>query len=244
MTTIDGTVNFRDIGGLPRRDGGRTPGGVLFRSDTLATVTDTGLSQFAATGIATVIDLRTPAERDSAPDRLPPVPEPRVVDLPLLEGAVAQMISMPSEELQIPTLGELYIDLLGHAGPVFAEVATIVGESGDGVLVHCSAGKDRTGVAIAVLLDAVGVDRAAVVADYAASTERLAGPWAEQVIELIKAFGIDPTPELITLATTSPPEAIKTALSWLDEQGGTRAYLLDHGATAEQLDRLGARLRA
>jgi hypothetical protein len=69
----------------------------------------------------------------------------------------------------VPTLGEMYVDMLAGAATVFGEVARLVAEERDGesraVLMHCTAGKDRTGAAAALLLDAVGVDRDAIVVD-------------------------------------------------------------------------------
>ncbi len=81
---------------------------------------------------------------------------------------------MPSAEVlaqamdSLPSLGELYIGMLQHGAPAFAQAARLVAASNDdaptAVLVHCTAGKDRTGVATALLLDAVGAERSAIVA--------------------------------------------------------------------------------
>jgi len=258
-TTIAGLCNFRDTGGMPLRDGGRTSSGVLFRSEALSALTPEGLDEFAATDIGVIVDFRTPAEREAAPDRLPASRPFRTVELSILEGAVADMAKQflqggqPSPEqleqamASIPTLGEMYLGMLQHGASAFAEVARLVGASTDdaptAVLVHCTAGKDRTGVATALMLDAVGAERDAVVADYAASEQNLAGPWADGILQALTSAGLPVTPALRTLATGTPPEAIETAFGWLDSTyGGAADYLVSGGLTAAELDALRARL--
>ena len=94
---------------------------------------------------------------------------------------------------QLPSLGELYVSMLTHGAAAFAELARLVADRRGlrrrAVLVHCTAGKDRTGVAIALLLDAVGADRDAIVADYAASEANLSGAWADGMFAMIERDG-------------------------------------------------------
>lgn len=255
--SIDGLVNFRDTGGMPLRGGGETRSGVLFRSDALSALSAQGLDELAATPVGVIVDFRTPAERESAPDLVPHSRPFSVVDLSILEGAVADSMqqlmkgggapSAAATSAAIPTLGELYVGMLQHGGEAFARVARLIGASTDdtptGVLVHCTAGKDRTGVATALMLDAVGVERDAVVADYAASEANLSGAWADGMLHMVASFGIPLTPELEALVTGTPPEAIETALAWVDrEHGGAAAYLGAAGLTHDELDALRARL--
>lgn len=261
MTTIEGLHNFRDTGGLPLSDGGTTRTGVLYRSDAPAAVTPAGLTALAASPIGVVVDFRTPDERAAAPDLLPGERPFRVVELSILEGAMAQLAQqflaggrVTEQQLaqvaeQLPTLNELYLGMLQHGAAAFAEVARFVAASRDdeptAVLVHCTAGKDRTGVATALLLDAAGTDRAAVVADYAASQQNLAGEWADGMLHMISSLGLPLTPGLTTLVTGAPPEAIEQALAWIDENhGGAAGYLRSGGLTDDELDALRARLCA
>lgn len=258
---IEGLHNFRDIGGLPLAGGGTTRSGVLYRSDALNALTPAGVAALAATDIGVVADFRTPAERQAAPDRLPDSRPVRVVDVPLLEGAMAEMAQRllasdggadPAVVAQaltmLPTLPDLYIGMLQHGAASFAEVARLVAASRDdaptAVLVHCTAGKDRTGVAVALLLDAAGVDRAAVVADYAASQANLAGAWADGMLQMLAALGLPLTPALRTLTTGTPPDAMRAALAWLDgAHGDAAAYLRSGGLTDAELQALRTRLR-
>lgn len=259
VTTIEGLHNFRDTGGLPLAAGGSTRPGVLYRSDALSALTPAGLDALAASDIGVIVDFRTPAERQMAPDRLPDSRAFDTVDLSILEGATAQLAQQlltaggPDPALiahamqSLPTLGELYIGMLQHSAPAFAQVARLVAASHDdaptAVLVHCTAGKDRTGVATALMLYAAGTARDAVIADYAASESNLAGPWADAMLGAITAFGLPLTPELETLVTRTPPAAIEQAFAWVDaEHGDAAAYLRSGGATDAELGALRARL--
>ncbi|WP_349428612.1 tyrosine-protein phosphatase [Microbacterium sp. LWS13-1.2] len=130
-----------------------------------------------------------------------------------------------------------------RSAPVMAgEGAGTVNGHASAVLVHCTAGKDRTGVAVALLLDAVGVDREAIVADYAISERNLAGPWAERMLAGIEQMGAPLTPEIRELVTGTPPAAIEQALAWLDERGGSAAYLQSGGLADAELNALRGRL--
>lgn len=271
MTTasLDGSFNFRDTGETPLAGGGSTRSGVLYRSDALSGLTPTGLEQLAATEIGVIVDFRTPIERQMAPDRLPATRVFRVVELALLEGALTglaqQAIQAGAQDgdpdaaaaavrqalAQLPGVGALYVSMLTHGGDAFAELARLVAApdaaSADAtaVLVHCTAGKDRTGVAIALLLDAVGADRAAVIADYASSEANLAGAWAERMFAMISAMGVPRTPELDALVAGTPAAAIAEALDWVErEHGGSAAYLRAHGLTDTELTALRRRLIA
>lgn len=260
---IEGTVNSRDTGGLPLVDGGATRPGVLYRSDALAGATDRGVATLVA-GVGTVIDLRTALECEGAPSPAALGGAVRTVRMPLLEGALAGLPDRPggagapgpsaapaaptADGVGVPSLAELYVGMLAGSAETFAAIAREVARADDpdgpvgGTLVHCSAGKDRTGVAVALLLDAVGVSRAAIVADYAATEAHLAGPWAKRALERLEAWGIPLVPALVDLVTASPPRAIETALEWVDARGGAAAYLAGGGLTERELAALRMRM--
>ncbi|SFS15321.1 protein-tyrosine phosphatase [Microbacterium sp. cf046] len=259
--SIDGLQNFRDVGGMPLIDGGTTRAGVLYRAEGLGTLTPRGIDELAATDIGVIADFRTPTERMLSPDRLPGTRSFRTVELPLLEGAMTgfaqQALSATTAEAaaaaiqsalsQLPALGELYVEMLEHGAASFADLARLVGAATSdpptAVLVHCTAGKDRTGVAVALILDAVGVDRTAIVADYAASGANLAGPWADRMRSMVTGMGVPLTPAIDALLTSTPAEAIEQALAWVDqEHGGSAAYLRSGGLSDAELTSLRARL--
>jgi protein-tyrosine phosphatase len=178
---LAGAYNVRDLGGLPARDG-VTRSGVLLRADALDALTETDVAHLVEQlGLAHVFDLRSRAERDQrGRGRL---------------GATAVVYSelevIGDEDVQrrrddrfaafaaggvpeeILALG--YVELLELGRHAFATSLTrLVEPGGTPALVHCAAGKDRTGVLVALLLDAAGVERDAIVADYAATQERMA----------------------------------------------------------------------
>lgn len=258
---IEGVYNFRDTGGTPLASGGTTRPGVLYRSAALGGMSAAGRAAFAETPIGVVVDFRTPAERAHTPDVLPASRPFRSVELSILEGAMSGMAkdlvasagtaadpaAIARVLEQLPALGDLYVGMLAHAAESFAEVARLVAASSDGeptaVLVHCTAGKDRTGVATALVLDAVGATREAIVADYAASGRNLAGRWTDGVIASIERYGMPATPRLRELATETPPAAIERALAWVEaEHGGTADYLRAGGLTDAELTALRTRL--
>lgn len=258
--TIDGLYNFRDTGGMPLQGGGATRPGVLYRSDALSGLTPEGEQALAATAVGVILDFRTEGERTAAPDRIPASRPFAVSELSILEGAMGDAARQfasggtPSPEAvatalaAMPSLGDLYLGMLQHGGASFAEVARRIAASHDdaptGVLVHCTAGKDRTGVATALMLDAAGVERDAIVADYASSERNLAGPWADGMIHMLTSLGLPMTPELETLVTGTPPQAIETVLDRVDaEHSGSAGYLVASGLSEGDLTAMRARLR-
>ncbi|MGO1286729.1 MAG: tyrosine-protein phosphatase [Brachybacterium sp.] len=148
---------------------------------------------------------------------------------------------------QIPTLAGLYLSMLEHGAEIFAECARAVAAPADpdrvGVLIHCTAGKDRTGVAVALLLEAAGAEREAVVADDTRSQAELAGSWAERMLEGVRAAGIPVLPEIELLAVLTPASAIEAVLAEVDARGGAAAYLRSGGLSDDELAQLRARLR-
>lgn len=256
---IDGLFNFRDTGGLPVRGGRTTRAGVLYRSDALSALTPEGADELAHTAVGVVVDMRTPAEQQMAPDVLPTSRPFTTVTRSILQGATGAFMreltgGRPDSAAvaramgQLPTLGAMYVGMLEDAAASFADIARLIAASADdsptAVLVHCTAGKDRTGVATALMLEAAGVERNAVVADYTLSQENLAGPWAEAMTGAIAAYGVPVTPQLRTFATKTPPEAIGEALAWVDDHGGAADYLCAGGLSTGDLAALRTRIVA
>lgn len=263
-TTLAGTFNFRDTGGMPLKTGGTSTAGILYRSDALSGLTPEGLEQLAASDIGVIVDFRTAQERQMAPDRIPTSRPFDVVELPLLEGAVsgiaqqgAQSLAQGGDEAatqqaiagalaQIPALGDLYVSMLESGATSFAEFARLVAaatvDPPTAVVVHCTAGKDRTGVSTALALDAAGVERSAIVADYAASQANLSGPWSDGMYAMVQKFGIPLTDQIRNLISGTPASAIEQAFAWIDAQGGSAAYLQSGGLTDAELAALRANL--
>ena len=219
---VPGTFNFRDAGGM-LATGGRVRPGVLFRSDALNRLGEDGRSAIARLGIRTVIDLRDQFELEAMPDDTATL-ELDTIHLPVFEGSGASQSTLGS------TLAGLYeLILAKHADVVVAALRDIAHADG-GVLVHCTAGKDRTGIVVALALLAVGADRDDVISNYAESEANLRGEWLEQMMAFIASNGGEDTPDLRVLLGGSPPEALAATLDWIDGRwGGVRDYLLAAG---------------
>ncbi|WP_336991321.1 tyrosine-protein phosphatase [Leucobacter sp. VD1] len=232
LLPIEGTFNFRDLGGF-RADGGHTKSGTLFRSDALAALSERGREQIAELSVTRVIDLRDDAERGPQPDL---VPENAVVVPHPIFPDVTQHISAQLDIYQLTEM--LYLE---H-GDRLASAVTMLAEPGATVF-HCTAGKDRTGAVAALTLLAVGVDRDDVMHDYAASEHNLSGEWRAKNLELIKHLGIEVTPELEQLLVATPLAAIERALHAVDERfGSVRDYLRVNDVTDATIERLHAQL--
>ena len=234
---IEGTFNFRDVGGYPA-NGGTTRFGQLYRSDSLAGVTATGAADLAALRIGVVIDLRSEMERrqDTSANLLPGAVR---VLLPIHGGSRSSMI----EDGPV-TLVSLYRQVLRDSAWAIATAVGVIADSGtQPVLVHCTAGKDRTGLVLALALEAAGVERSAVVADYTQSALNLDGAWTNNAMSALVSLGVPISPELFEALGGSPDHAMTTVLGWLDkEYGSTVDYLTAHGLLAESVVELREKL--
>ncbi|HEY9365045.1 MAG TPA: tyrosine-protein phosphatase [Agromyces sp.] len=220
---VPGTYNFRDVSGLPAATG-TVRNGVLFRSDGLSRLGDAGQAKLRELGVGIVIDLRDENEAQMMPDDLGDL-DVEVLRLPVFEGSGA------SQGMAGISLEALYERIVTQHASVVVDALREISTAGDrAVVVHCTAGKDRTGVVVALALLAVGVDRDAVVADYASTEENLAGEWLEGMIARIAAYGVADSPALRTLMGGSPREAIEGVIDLVErDHGSVREYLLASG---------------
>ena len=237
----DALRNVRDVGGLPLAGGGRVPEGVLLRSD--APHDGDRPPQIAGWPPHTVIDLRGSDEAGASHPLAGPDTE--VFPVPLsADASLAHMLEDPA--IRAGDLAALYRSLVRSAAPALVRIAALVAERPGPVLVHCTAGKDRTGVLMAVVLSAAGVERDAVVGDYAATDANMPG--------VLERIAVDPAyaggpAEIRRLAAerpqllAAPPRAIEAALDELERAGGAAAWLLANGIAEVQLAALRAKLR-
>ena len=169
---FEGTPNFRDFGGYPIQGGGRVKWRSLFRSGQLASLTESDLNQLAILDIRLVFDFRHEHERLKDPSQFPECAMPKVVDLPIdpgssfnFLGAIAEGELTPEDmaEFMCRINREFVYNQSAHYRRMFEHML----EQPEGAsLIHCSAGKDRTGYAAAMILSALGVSRDIVMQDY------------------------------------------------------------------------------
>jgi protein-tyrosine phosphatase len=227
-SAIPGTFNARDLGGLRTRDAAvRT--GVLWRSDALIELGTAGRTALARLGVELAIDLREPVERRLDPADLAGLPI-RLEQQPILEGDL--------EDVRELSISELYVVLLETRGAAFASaIARLARADGARAIFFCSAGKDRTGLVSALLLDAVGVLPEEIVADYALTGENLRGPFRDAIEARARAAGI--SEQELAVKIGAPAEAMWQVLDWLRERsGGGAGYLRANGLSASELDSL------
>jgi len=176
-----GIANFRDLGGYPTVDGSVIEWGRLYRSGRLAKMKTSDLKRFSALNIHTLIDFRTAQEREQAPNRLPKQTKPRTLLIPILDTGKASLIEEIYTQLKNRTFEDFDPDqkmqeTYRHFATDFSAeyrrfVQAVLEAHGKPVLWHCTAGKDRTGFATAILLRLLGVAEAVAFEDYMLSTK-------------------------------------------------------------------------
>lgn len=208
-------INARDLGGHPTADGALTRRGAVVRADSPSRLTGEGLTALHAYGIRTAIDLRTAVEVRDDPSPLAAHPEIAAYHLPLdpNDRAVVRALR-PHMEAGLPFMAAVNAAYLAASRErIAAIIAAVADAPPGGVLVHCSAGRDRTGLIAALLLAAAAVPAASIVADYA------------------RSFTAIPTTMAATLAHLD------------QEYGGVMAYLRATGLRDPTIARLRQRLR-
>ncbi|SOD94604.1 tyrosine-protein phosphatase [Blastococcus haudaquaticus] len=265
---LDGTTNTRDLGGLPTADGGRTVPGRILRSDNLQTLSDDDVRLLVdEIGLRQVVDLRTTAEillegrgplRDVAdvthrhftllPERghhtdvFAVEEDDAELDLPAgwLESLLPRQVAA-HDEGESPAVRS-YLGYLGQRGDNVVEALRALTHAGPGAsVVHCAAGKDRTGVVCALSLAVAGVPHEEIVADYAMT--------AEVIDALVAKLASSPTyaedMQTRDVASHTPrAETMARVLALLDERhGGPLGWLESHGFGADEQAVLRSRLR-
>jgi protein-tyrosine phosphatase len=235
----DGCINVRDLGGFHTCDGRRTRRGALVRMDNPGHLTDEGIRAMLDYGVATVIDLRYPAEITHYPQLIEAVKSalgaPIIVSIPLLdEGNRAE-----EDATFARSRDEWHEYVLDRRGETMVEVLRGIAHARPGaVAYHCAAGKDRTGIVSALLLDLAGVSRDEIVQDYAVSEEWLrprTEQWLQPLDETQRAFARG-------LMRTAP-EFMLHMLGYLDARyGGATSYLRQIGLSDAEIKALRARL--
>lgn len=229
---IPGVANIRDVGGISAGTS-RVRDGVLFRSGSLSRLTVEGDEMLRAR-VRRVVDLRDDAEVSAEPSALHDVPTTRV---PLFLGSVASFFA---EDLSLAGMYQLLVD---DAAPRLIDAIRLIA-AGDPTLVHCTVGKDRTGVTVALALSAVGADRDEVVADYALTASQLPQARTRAVVQYLQARHPDAR-NAVDLATASPAPVMRDLLAGIEHKHGSIVgYLRAGGLKESELEALGRTLIA
>jgi protein-tyrosine phosphatase len=231
---LQGATNFRDLGGYPGHGGRPLRWRRLFRSDHLGGLTGDDRATLAALGLTRSFDFRGAAERDAAPYQLPDLQQHSLA----IEPSVAQrMVELEAAGLPLTParmaelMRELYRRLITERSDRFAEFFEHLRAAEAPIVFHCTAGKDRTGVAAALLLLALGVPREVVMQDYLL-TDQVYRPPALAPGRLDAA--------VLAVLWGVQPDFLDAALHTIDtERGGLESFLTQrlglHAAAREQL---------
>jgi protein-tyrosine phosphatase len=244
---LDGAVNARDVGGLPVSGGGRTAAGVLVRADNLQELSERDVARLLELGVAVVVDLRTAIEVElEGPGPLVGRVEIRHRSLHPEQGERTDVAVAPwkrsRDDLEEAPAVRAYLGYLRDRPDSIVGALRDVAHGAGAAVVHCAAGKDRTGVVCALALSAVGVEREAIVADYAATGERLEAILARLKASPTYAPDLTGRPDDVHLPRA---EIMERVLELVDARfGGAAAWLGEHGFDGDELRALRGRLVA
>ncbi len=230
--------NFRDLGGYASSDGRTTRWGSMYRASHLAQMSEADESRFASLGIVELFDLRRESESESYPNRVPASVRTHTFNIDvgssrsfyesLIDGGGA------AADTHAMMVG-MYTAYVSEKADKFARFLKLVLNAQPGaVLFHCMVGKDRTGVAAALLLSALGVPRETVIADYLLTAQ--AYP-AQQIVDIIEQFAAAKTfgearisREVLTPFCSVHEDYLGAVFEYIDQA---------HGSTEKFLDTLG-----
>lgn len=260
---LDGLVNLRDVGGMLTTDGGSIAAGRLLRSDNLQNLTPADIAELRRRGLTDVVDLRSDVESMSeGPGPITREDGVTVHHHSLFtdtgradsDGAVSSDDTATAPAAALPWVGRkpsavhdipdtsYYLSYLVDRPDSVLAALRVIADADGATLVHCAAGKDRTGTIVALALLVAGADPAAVIDDYAASSERI-----ERVVQRLMSTRTyaDNLRGRPLESHRSRPETMQGVIEHLDtEHGGVEQLLATIGWTPADSVRLRAKLRA
>jgi protein-tyrosine phosphatase len=234
---FQGVVNFRDLGGYPTSDGRGTRWRQVFRSDALYRLTAEDRLGYDALGIRAVYDLRSDDERSLHPNPMASrqiALESRVPRGEFSDGSALKEASDAERRLR-----DVYLAVLATAGPLFGDLLSGLADPERlPAVVHCAGGKDRTGLAAALLLSWLGVDRQIVLDDYELTGRTQTPERHREILDRFVSAGMSHDAAVALLA--APRWVMAEALDVVDDEyGGVEAYLRGPAAmSVETLDAL------
>jgi len=209
------------LGGYPVSGGSFTAYGRFIRSDAPTTLTEGDIRLLEENRITTVVDLRTEAEAEAMPCACRGLPTVHYYNISMFGGAI-----LPASVEEIPSY---YLGMVKDHHTI-AEIMHLMAASPAGVLYHCAAGKDRTGVLTALLLSLAGVSEADIQTDYQASLPL--------VLPLLKRIQAE-DPNFPMQVSIPRPENMKVFLEmFYKKYNSTITYLSNIGMTEEEISLL------
>jgi protein-tyrosine phosphatase len=243
---IEGTLNFRELGGYRTTVGQVVRHGQVFRSDHLNDLTDASRAAISALGIRTVVDLRFPAERASKPSRLPEglrvvQTHPDGMEAADHSGFIERIMRGEVKDYTVADSNDDYRRMVNDGLGLVVDTLSVIADPASGpVLFHCMAGKDRTGLAAAFTLRLLGVDDDTIRRDYLLTNPYRSAIRIEQMRPIVAAAGS--TVERVKAMFVANPESLDAAFDEVDRNGGTEQFLFDRGLNRDVPNELRASL--
>ena len=237
---LQGASNFRDLGGYVGHGGRPLRWRRLFRAEHLAGLTEADRATLAQLGLARAVDFRGLTERAATPYQWPGITQHALSIEPTVVQRMQDMVAA-GQTLTVPVvqalMKALYHALVTEQAPRFAELFALLLQDDAPLVLHCTAGKDRTGVAAALILQALGVPRSVVLQDYLLTNVHYRPPPLPRS---------DTPPEVLAVLWRVQEDFLNTALAAIDAQDGGMAGFLRQriGLDAAALDLLAARYLA
>jgi protein-tyrosine phosphatase len=228
--TLEGAVNVRDVGGYSTQDGRRVRTGIVFRAGSLANLSERDLQTLEALNLRLICDLRSHEEAQDDPDRLPSSATyshtPIIAEQSTLQRLQALLFDRSHlSKLVFDSYTQVMIDQ--NANVIGTILRRIADPAQRPLLIHCTAGKDRTGITSALLLRVLGVEMATVLADYSQSNHHYAHfrTIAQKAIKPFRVVGLK-ADDLFPLLVADP-QVLQATFDYIDQKyGGVEAYLL------------------
>jgi protein-tyrosine phosphatase len=238
--SFDGAVNFRDLGGYDAGQGRCTCWRRIFRSDSLAELTEADWIRLTALNLSAVIDFRVPEERQRHPNRLPPDAGFRTIEIGFWPEGVAETLTALREgiidvaRIERDTLNQYRRYPVEHEAEYRLMLETVEEAAGRPLLIHCVSGKDRTGFGAAIILMALGVSRTLILEDYV-----LTNSYRRDISHLMPPRT---APAIARAFTDANPRYLEAAFAAIDRKYGSADAYLEKGLGFD--DRRRMKLRA
>jgi protein-tyrosine phosphatase len=239
---LQGQTNFRDLGGYETTDGRHVKWGMIFRSGELSHLTTADYRQVSALGIRTVYDLRDQRERASQPTEWAAGPVRALVSVKSDEVSAAMSpLSDPNIDANRAraALADFYAQMPKLYAPEYRVIVHELLENRAPLLLHCTAGKDRSGVASALILSALGVPRATIVQDYELTDQLLRPSSVPPKTEFMRRFQSLPADVQHAMMSADPAYMAAAFRSIETHYGSVQTYFsTELGVGPEQIERL------
>jgi protein-tyrosine phosphatase len=233
---VEGTHNVRDMGGYTTDDGKTTKIGMLIRSGNLDKLPEVAQQQLIDYGVKTIVDLRSEWEQKHYPNVFTEASQMKYYNLPLVSDTLSNNEAWQAVENDYTELHELYIKYLEWCQPQIVSIITTIADADSAIILHCHAGKDRTGIIAALLLSSVGVSDTAISQDYSLTggeIPHLIAEWRDYYLSKGRDIA------QIEREVATKPETMMSMLKYIeDTYGSMTAYLESCGVTSSTLMKL------